>query len=203
MNKSLPAVRLRVPTEEDAFAWHRVFADPEVMEFHGGAPAELSVYEELTARQRRHDAELGFCLWTMLDDDGAVVGFTGAQPWPHESFGPVGEIEIGWRLGRAHWGRGYATAAARATLERVRAAGVERVVAMVDARNERSVAVTRRLGMDLHETFMTPVSQRKGYCFRLDLRSGPREPDTGTGTGSSTGTGTGSGSGSGEVSRSA
>ncbi|MEU6662349.1 GNAT family N-acetyltransferase [Streptomyces sp. NPDC046821] len=168
MNRALPDVRLRVPTDEDAFAWHRVFADPEVMEFHGGAPAELSVYEELTARQRRHDAELGFCLWTMTDADGEVIGFTGAQPWPH-AWGPAGEVEIGWRLGRAHWGRGYATAAALATLERVRATGVRSVVAMVDARNERSIAVTRRLGMERSETFTVPGAARTGHCFRLDL----------------------------------
>ncbi|MFJ9814122.1 GNAT family N-acetyltransferase [Streptomyces sp. NPDC101151] len=168
MNEALPAVRLRVPTDEDAFAWHRVFADPEVMEFHGGRAAELSVYEELTARQRRHDAERGFCLWSMTDESGDVIGFTGAQPWPH-AWGPSGEIEIGWRLGRTHWGRGYATAAAEETLERLRAAGVPRVVAMVDARNERSIAVTRRLGMRLAETFMTPASVREGHCYRLDL----------------------------------
>ncbi|MFF6998005.1 GNAT family N-acetyltransferase [Streptomyces sp. NPDC008313] len=168
MNRALPAVRLRVPTDEDAVAWHRIFADPDVMEFHGGRPAELSVYEELTARQRRHDAELGFCLWTLVDASGEAVGFTGAQPWPH-AWGPAGQIEIGWRLGRAHWGKGYVTAAARTTLERVRAAGVPSVVAMVNARNERSVAVTRRLGMELAETFVTPVSQQQGYRFRLDL----------------------------------
>ncbi|WP_405985139.1 GNAT family N-acetyltransferase [Streptomyces sp. NBC_00872] len=166
-----PVVQLRVPTDEDALNWHRVFDDPEVMEFHGGASAELSVYEELTARQRRHDAERGFCLWTLLDEDGEVIGFTGAQPWPHESFGPVGEIEIGWRLGRTHWGRGYATAAARATLERVRAAGVGRVVAMVNTRNERSVSVTRRLGMELVETypFTSRGTEQQAYCFGLEL----------------------------------
>lgn len=105
MNRTLPVVRLRVPTDEDAVAWHRVFDHPDVMEFHGGRSAELSVYEELTARQRRHDAEHGFCLWTMLDEQDRVVGFTGAQPWPWE-WGPKGEIEIGWRLGREHWGKG-------------------------------------------------------------------------------------------------
>ncbi|MGW0776975.1 GNAT family N-acetyltransferase [Streptomyces sp. NPDC002835] len=168
-SRPLPVIQLRVPTDEDAVAWHRAFDDPDVMEFHGGKAAELSVYEELTARQRRHDAEHGFCLWTMLDEQGDVIGFTGAQPWPHENFGPVGEIEIGWRLARAAWGKGYATVAARTTLERVRAAGVERVVAMVDARNERSIAVTRRLGMELAETFMTPTSQQQGFCFRLEL----------------------------------
>jgi RimJ/RimL family protein N-acetyltransferase len=168
VNRALPDVQLRVPTDEDAFAWHRIFADPEVMEFHGGRAAELSVYEELTARQRRHDAEYGFCLWTMVDSEGDVLGFTGAQPWPH-AWGPTGQIEIGWRLGRAHWGKGYVTAAARTTLERVRAAGVSSVVAMVNARNERSIAVTRRLGMELAETFTTPVSRQEGHRYRLAL----------------------------------
>lgn len=170
-SRALPTVRLRVPIEEDAYAWYDVFKDREVMEFHGGKPAGVSVYEELTARQRKHDAELGFCLWTLLDEDDTVIGFTGAQPWPHQHFGPVGEIEIGWRLGRAHWGRGYATAAARTTVERVRAAGVPEVAAMVDTRNVRSVAVTERLGMRLTETFVVPGSdpERSGHCFRLSL----------------------------------
>ncbi|MFG3495530.1 GNAT family N-acetyltransferase [Streptomyces sp. NPDC047928] len=166
---SPPAFTLRVPTDEDAYAWHRVFDDAEVMEFHGGRPAELSVYQEFTARQRRHDAERGFCLWTLLDEDGEVAGFTGAQPWPH-AWGPAGEIEIGWRLARRAWGRGYATAAARVTLERVRAAGVSRVVAMVNTRNERSVAVTRRLGMELQETLSLPGrEEERGYRFGLEL----------------------------------
>lgn len=168
MNRALPAVRLRVPTHEDAFTWHRLFDDPDVMEFLGGKAADLSVYEELTARQRRHDAQLGFCLWTLLDASGQVIGFTGAQPWERD-WGPTGEIEIGWRLSREHWGRGYATAAARETLERVGAAGVQDVVAMVDVRNTRSAEVTRRLGMRLAETFMSPGSRREVHCYRLDL----------------------------------
>ena len=36
MSRPLPAVQLRVPTDEDAVAWHRIFDDPDVMEFHGG-----------------------------------------------------------------------------------------------------------------------------------------------------------------------
>ncbi|MFF2328252.1 MULTISPECIES: GNAT family N-acetyltransferase [unclassified Streptomyces] len=164
-----PAVQLRVPTDEDAVSWHRAFDHPEVMEFFGGQPAEFSMYEEWTARQRRHDAELGYCLWTVVGEDGAVAGFTGAQPWPPTTYGPVGEIEIGWRLARPAWGRGYATAAARLTLERLRAAGVERVVAAIDAENDRSVAVARRLGMERAESFAAPVTGRQVDCFRLTL----------------------------------
>ncbi|MFF1698231.1 GNAT family N-acetyltransferase [Streptomyces sp. NPDC058257] len=166
--RPLPAVQLRVPTHEDALVWHRLFDDPDVMRFLGGRSAELSMYEELTARQRRHDAELGYCLWTLLDADGEPIGFAGAQPWPRD-WGPTGEIEIGWRLGRAAWGKGYATAAALAAVERVRAAGVRDVVAVVDAGNERSAAVTRRLGMAQAETYTSPVSNREVHGFRLAL----------------------------------
>lgn len=173
---SHPAVHLRVPTDEDALNWYRVFDDPEVMEFHGGRSAEFSVYEELTARQRRHDAERGFCFWTVTDEAGEVLGFTGAQPWPHPSFGPVGAIEIGWRLGRAAWGHGYATTAARATLERVRAAGVAEVVAMIDSRNRRSVAVAERLGMHHAESYETTTGvPRTALCYRLALGDATRE----------------------------
>ncbi|MFF0010774.1 GNAT family N-acetyltransferase [Streptomyces sp. NPDC005374] len=150
MNRALPVVRLRVPTDEDAVAWHRLFDDPDVMEFHGGRSAELSVHQELTARQRRHDADAG------------------AQPWPRDR-GPTGEIEIGWRLGREYWGKGYATAAAQMTPERVRAAGVPDVVAMVRAGNTRSISVTERPGMRLAEVF-TPGGARDGHCYRLDPR---------------------------------
>ncbi|MCB5169046.1 GNAT family N-acetyltransferase [Streptomyces bambusae] len=167
MSEQHPTVELRVPTEEDAYAWHRLFADPDVMEFQGGAPAELSVYEELTARQRMHDAQLGVCFWTVLDEAGEVIGFTGAQPWPRD-WGPVGEIEIGWRLARPYWGKGYVTAAARQALERVREAGIPRVVAMIDDRNARSIAVAERLGMALEETF-TLASGNTGRRYALSF----------------------------------
>ncbi|MFI5621268.1 GNAT family N-acetyltransferase [Streptomyces sp. NPDC051567] len=168
--RPLPTVQLRVPTDEDAHAWHRVFDDPDVMEFLGG-PAELSAYMEFTARQRMHDAQLGHCLWTLLDGDGTVIGFTGAQPWPREKeWGPVGEIEIGWRLGRAHWGQGYAYAAAVATLERLRETGVPHVVAMIDDANVRSIAVAERLGMTLAERFLLPSGLRYARRYALTLQ---------------------------------
>lgn len=169
MNRALPDIRLRVPTDEDAVAWHRLFDDPEVMEFRGGRRAELSVYEELTARQRRHDAELGFCLWTLLDEEDRVVGYTGAQPWPYDWGCATGRTEIGWRLARSAWGKGYVAAAALQTLDRLRAARVDEVVAVVRGDNDRSLAVIRRLGMELEEVFTLPRSGKEGHRYRLDL----------------------------------
>jgi RimJ/RimL family protein N-acetyltransferase len=57
-------------------------------------------------------------------------------------------VEIGWRLARAHWGRGYATEAARAALGHAFGPlGLGEVVAFTVPANVPSRAVMTRLGM--------------------------------------------------------
>ena len=88
-----------------------------------------------------------------------VVGFTGVQPWSHP-WGPVGSPEVGWRLGREFWGRGYATQAARAAVEHARSAGVGHLIAMIHEANTASFGVARRLGMETEEVLLSPEGTR-------------------------------------------
>jgi RimJ/RimL family protein N-acetyltransferase len=61
------------------------------------------------------------------------------------------EVEIGWAIGLSCRRRGLATEAACALLEYARRIlCLDRVVAFTDGANEASVAVMRRLGMELH-----------------------------------------------------
>ena len=78
---------------------------------------------------------------------GAFVGVAGLAPVRFEAhFTPA--VEIGWRLARAAWGRGYATEAARATVAfAFDELGLEEVVALAVPANARSRAVMDRLGM--------------------------------------------------------
>ena len=58
------------------------------------------------------------------------------------------ELEIGWAVDRPHWGRGYATEAARAALDyAMNELGGERVIAMVAPDNAPSNAVAVKIGM--------------------------------------------------------
>jgi RimJ/RimL family protein N-acetyltransferase len=79
--------------------------------------------------------------------NGALVGWTGPA---HPDFVPdlEDEIEIGWTLLPAFWGRGLATEGARAAI----AAAFEhiepdRVISLIAPGNARSLAVAQRLGM--------------------------------------------------------
>ena len=56
-------------------------------------------------------------------------------------------VEVGWRLHPDHWGQGYATEAARASLDAGFAAGVDEIVAFTTTSNTRSQAVMERIGM--------------------------------------------------------
>jgi len=81
-----------------------------------------------------------------------VAGFVGVSPWPRE-WGPVGELEIGWRLGPAYRGRGLVTAAAIEVLRRARDAGVPDPVAIIQRDNAASRRVAERLGMSAVDTW--------------------------------------------------
>src|SRR6266508_3945438 len=87
-------------------------ADPEVMRHF---PATLSrdesaaLIEQIEGRFERE----GWGLWALeLRATGRFIGFTGlSRPSFDAHFTPA--VEIGWRLAREAWGRGYATEAAR------------------------------------------------------------------------------------------
>jgi RimJ/RimL family protein N-acetyltransferase len=98
----------------------------------------------------RHWSEHGFGL--LIVEVGApsaeIAGWAGPS---HPDFAPglETEVEIGWTLAPAHWGRGLATEAARAAIAATFAAlDVERVISLVHPENHRSRGVARRLGME-------------------------------------------------------
>jgi RimJ/RimL family protein N-acetyltransferase len=122
-------------------------ADPEVMRYF---PALLS--EEQTRAGvdfwRAQFAERGWSNWAVeRTDTGEFIGFVGLSvPRRVFPFSPC--VEIGWRLARAHWHKGYATEAALASLalgfERL---GLERIVSFTTLGNAPSRAVMERIGM--------------------------------------------------------
>jgi RimJ/RimL family protein N-acetyltransferase len=150
---------LRVPTDEDAAVWTALFDDDEVMRFIGdGQRRDHAYYGGLVERQRSLAADSGLCLFSVVID-GEVVGFAGVHPWSHE-WGPTGLPEIGWRLGRPFWGRGHATRAARAVVERARAAEVARLISMIHVSNTASFGVARKLGMATEDVLVSPEGNR-------------------------------------------
>jgi RimJ/RimL family protein N-acetyltransferase len=122
-------------------------ADPEVMALLPG-PIDRARAEAAVARWSEHIAEHGFGFWA-LEAPGLAdfIGIAGLAPIRYQAhFTPA--VEIGWRLARPHWGRGYATEAARAALEfGFGRLDLAEITANTTPMNHRSRAVMARLGM--------------------------------------------------------
>ncbi|MBO4273937.1 GNAT family N-acetyltransferase [Microbispora triticiradicis] len=166
---------LRRWREDDKEPFAALNADPVVMEHF---PATLT-REESDALVERAEAaieERGFGWWA-VEVDGEFIGFTGLSvPAFTAHFTPC--VEIGWRLARSAWGHGYATEAARASLEYgFGTLGLTEVVSFTAVPNLRSQAVMRRLGMtrDPGEDFDHPVLP-EGHPLRRHVLYRARRP---------------------------
>lgn len=117
----------------------------------------------------------GFGLWALeARESGEFIGFTGlAVPGFEAHFTPV--VEVGWRLARSAWGKGYATEAGQAALAfGFGEVGLEEVVSFTVPANRRSRAVMERLGMSYdprddfdHPSLPAGHSQRAHVLYRL------------------------------------
>jgi RimJ/RimL family protein N-acetyltransferase len=138
---------LRPWRDEDLEPFAALNADPRVMEYF----AKCLTREESAARIaaiRAHFDEHGFGKWAVEAPGVApLVGIVGlAVPKEELPFNPC--VEIGWRLAAEHWGRGYATEAARAALDfGFHSLGLNEIVAFTVPANARSRGVMERLGM--------------------------------------------------------
>ena len=102
-------------------------------------PAEVA--EMVRRRIDRSDREL---ISLVVEHDGEIVG----DSLLHLQGTGLSEGEIGWTILPQHAGRGYATEAAEAVLRLgFEHFGLRRIVADLDARNDRSAALCERLGM--------------------------------------------------------
>jgi RimJ/RimL family protein N-acetyltransferase len=129
-------------------------SDPEVMHFiTGGRPTPREdVVQEILPRWLRYYAEspgLGF--WAAEDESGDFVGWFHLRPGAGHG---DDEPELGYRLRREAWGRGYATEGSRALIDHGFAErGIRRVLAETIAVHTASRRVMENCGMRLLRVF--------------------------------------------------
>lgn len=147
---------LRQWRETDREPFAEMNADPEVMRFF---PAVRPRADSCAAVDRfnAHLHRKGWGLWAVeVKQSGDFIGFIGLWPMPEGT--PPG-TEVGWRLARPHWGKGYAPEGARAALHHAFAVlDLPEVVSMTTWRNTPSRRVMEKIGMtrDPGDDFVHP-----------------------------------------------
>lgn len=144
---------LRRFTDADVDNLVRLDSDPTVMRFLTGEPTPRSEIEHRVLPRILRDYQQSSVgrFATVERSTGAFVGWLALQP---PQGGSSTDVELGYRLARSAWGRGYATEGARALIRKGFAQlGVGRVWAQTMAVNIASRRVMEKAGLTYVRTF--------------------------------------------------
>jgi len=158
-------LKLRLWKPEDLEPFARINADSEVMECF---PNPLTREESDTFAEtiRKEFEERGYGLFAVEAVGVApFIGFIGLHLAQFEAgFTPC--VEIGWRLAKEHWGKGYATEGAKAVLAFAESKGIKEIFSFTAKTNWRSISVMEKLGMEKVGEFDHPKLDKKSPLLR-------------------------------------
>ncbi|MEV7690334.1 GNAT family N-acetyltransferase [Streptomyces bungoensis] len=164
-----PRLILRRWREEDVAPMTAIHADPEVMRWirDGSVRDEQQTRSGVQAWESEWESE-GFGLFAVeIRSTGELAGFTGLSV-PHYLPEVLPAVEVGWRLGRSHWGQGLATEAAAAAVRfAFEERGLERIVSITQVGNDASERIMTKLGMHLFRETAHPNCRRRVRVFEL------------------------------------
>lgn len=134
---------LRMLQESDFEQYSAIHLDPEVTRFTARKQMDRMETWRHLSFIAGHWHLRGFGMWGVFEKDtGRLVGRVGFhQPdgWP--------DFELGWTIGRAFWGRGYATeAAARCVRYAFEDMDRDHLISLIDPLNVASIRVAERIG---------------------------------------------------------
>ena len=142
--------------ESDLLPFTGLNSDPEVMEHF---PKLLSLHEtkEFIDRLHHHYLKFGHNYFaTEIRETGEFIGFIGLvyQDYPSK-FTPA--VDIGWRLKKSAWNKGFATEGAKRCLEfGFEQLKLEKIISTCTAKNTQSERVMNKIGMTKIGSFKHP-----------------------------------------------
>lgn len=157
-------IALRRLTENDVEHLLELDSDPDVMWYlTGGVPhtRDFVVGKALPYYLGFYDRFDVFGFWAAIEKvSGEFMGWFHFRPHRENP----DEIELGYRLKKVHWGRGYATEGSKALIEKgFRELGVDKVVATTMALNRRSRRVMEKVGLRFEKEFAYPGEPFPGW----------------------------------------
>ena len=156
-----------LPTDADAL--FELDADPLVHSYLGKRPVtSLNQVEDVIALIRRQYTENGIGRWAVIEkSSNEFVGWSGLKLERQRVNNHIDYYDLGYRLIRRFWGRGYATESAGAALEYgFSTMKLKEIFAAAHIDNAASNRVLQKLGMQWVESF--PYDGAMHHWYRVD-----------------------------------
>ena len=143
-----------VPSDEQGI--FELDSDPEVQRFVGNKPITTRQQSrEMIAYIREQYKTYGIGRWAVIrKDTGQFVGWAGLKFIRETINGHTHYYDLGYRLIKRYWGRGYASEAAIASLDYgFNQLQLKQIYGMADCRNTASRKVLQKAGLTYVQTF--------------------------------------------------
>lgn len=141
----------------------RINADREVMKYFHARPSKEQTMEFIQRMQIQF-TEKNYCYFAVDElASNSFIGFIGLSDQTYESdFSPF--TDIGWRLNKSYWFRGYATEGAKACLAYAdRNLDLPLIYAVSPGVNKNSIKVMEKIGMSFVKNFDHPLLRNNAY----------------------------------------
>ena len=155
---------LRPLQPEDAASLHRIYQTEGVLQyFPNPIPPPLEKVERFVSGQQQHWEKYGYGNWGILPaGERDMIGWVGLQFLPE-----LNETEVGYLVEKRSWGKGYATEAARASLQfGFDHFAFSQLIALVHPENAASRRVLEKCGMTYVETIHLWGIDLMHHCFK-------------------------------------
>jgi RimJ/RimL family protein N-acetyltransferase len=177
---------LREFTEDDAERLFALDTDPDVMRYIG--PFMPKSVDESRAKirswiEKYYSAGRGLGVWAAIEKStGEFLGWFCLRPgsdwvFAHLSGWGPDDLEMGYRLHKAAWGKGYATEASRAIVRKAfTELDAKRIVSSALLSNVASWRVMEKVGLKRVQQFPLPGYDSPDVTYALareDYESGP------------------------------
>lgn len=155
---------------EDAQGMFELDSDPEVHAYLGNQPIKtLAQAQEQINFIRQQYIENGIGRWAVIEkQNGQFIGWSGFKLITEMINEKTQYLDLGYRLIRKYWGKGFATESAKASLEY----GFEQlkqkeICAMADVSHKTSNIILKKIGMKRLNEFDFDKTPHNFYEIKL------------------------------------
>ena len=154
--KETERLQLREIHPTDVEGILKLDTDPEVHRYLGNSPIKTKE-EALAAIQyiRQQYQDNGIGRWAVINKStNEFIGWSGLKLIKEKTNNHINYYDLGYRFQQEHWGKGYATETAIASLDYAfNNLNINEVHAIVDCENKGSNNVLQKVGLQYIETF--------------------------------------------------